>query len=357
MPWQATPITLTDEERQTLEAWIRAGTTEQRFVQRAQIILAAAQGETTTALARRFRVMPATISKWRTRFARERLEGLQDRPRSGKPPHYGVETERRVLAQLDQPPPEGYARWTGPLVAAALADVSADQVWRILRRYGLDLQDDKSWCESSDPEFGAKATEIVGLYLAPPEGAVVLCVDEKPSIQALERRQGWLRLPNGKALTGRNHEYKRRGTTNLFAGLEVTTGRVQAGHAARKRRRKFLHFMNELVAGYPAETELHVILDNYGTHKPQHDRWLQRHPQVHFHFTPTHASWLNQVEIWFSILWRQALAKASFQSPRQVREAIDRFIAAYNPQAEPFEWRKAEVHSLRLKPCYADLCK
>jgi transposase len=357
MARQATVIKLTDEERSTLEAWVRATTTEQRLVLRAQIILAADRGETTTAIAARLGVIPVTVSKWRTRFANDRLLGLQDSARPGKPAQYTVETERRVLTQLDQPPPAGYVQWTGPLLAAALGDVSDDHVWRVLRLHGIDLQGHKSWCESSDPEFGAKAADIVGLYLAPPEEAVVLCVDEKPSIQALERRQGWLRLPNGKAITGRDHEYKRHGTTNLFAGLEVATGHVQAGHANRKRRREFLQFMNELIGEYSPDTEIHVILDNYCTHKPKQDRWLKRHRNVHFHFTPTHASWLNQVETWFSILWRQSLRGASFQSPRQVRQAIDNFITAYNEQAEPFEWRKAEVHPARLKQSYADLCK
>jgi transposase len=166
-----------------------------------------------------------------------------------------------------------------------------------------------------------------------------------------------LRLPNGKAITGRNHEYKRHGTTNLFAGLNVATGQVKTGHYTRKRRREFLDFMNQLVAGYPLDLEIHVILDNYKTHKPKHDQWLKRHPTVHFHFTPTHASWLNQVEIWFSILSRRALRRGSFTSPRQVREAIERFTEAYNPDAAPFEWHKATVTPGRLRSSYADLRK
>ena len=197
----------------------------------------------------------------------------------------------------------------------------------------------------------------MGLYLSPPENAVVLCVDEKPSIQALERAQGWLRLPNGKALTGFSHEYKRHGTTTLFAALEVATGQVKGGHYKRKRRKEFLNFMNELVAGYPKDVELHVIMDNLSTHKPKNDRWLARHPNVRFHFTPTHASWLNMIEVWFSILWRHALRGASFTSPRQVRQAIDRFIAAYSEHAAPFEWTKEIVHSVQPKRYYADLGK
>jgi transposase len=357
MSREATPIILTDEERDTLQAWVRATKTEHRLMLRARIVLAADAGEATTAIAAKLSVTPVTVSKWRLRFARDRLLGLQDALRPGKPPRYTLETERRVLRQLDQPPPPGYAQWTGPLLAAALGEVSEPYVWRVLRKHHISLQSEKTWCESSDPEFGAKAADIIGLYLAPPDNAVVVCVDEKPGIQALERRQGWLRLPNGKAITGRNHEYKRHGTTNLFAALQVATGQVQAGHSRRKRRREFLEFMNELVAEYPPEAEIHVILDNYCTHKPRHDRWLQRHKNVHLHFTPTQASWLNQVETWFSILWRQSLRGASFQSPRELRRAIDDFIATYNENAEPFEWRKTVVYPKRLKASYADLCK
>jgi transposase len=285
------------------------------------------------------------------------LPGLWDRPRSGKPAIYDRNTERRILSKLDESPPDGYATWNGRLLAQALGDVSVDHVWRVLRDLGIDLERRHSWCISTDPEFTAKAADVVGLYLDPPEGAVVICVDEKPSIQALERAQGWLRLPNGKAITGFSHEYKRHGTTTLFAGLEVVTGQVKAGHYKRKRRREFLDFMNEIVADYPPDVELHVILDNLSTHKPKNDRWVARHKNVHFHFTPTHASWLNQVEIWFSILWRGALRGASFTSPSQVRNAIDRFIAVYNETAAPFEWRKKTVSPSETKHTYADLCR
>ena len=324
---------------------------------RARIILAAAEGEATTSIASRLGVCSTTVSKWRTRFPSLGMAGLSDSARSGTPERYGEETEKRILATLDETPPEGYSAWTGDLLAKALGDVSADQVWRVLRRHGIHLMRRRSWCISTDPEFAAKAADIVGLYLSPPENAVVLCVDEKPSIQALERAQGWLRLPNGKALTGFSHEYKRHGTTTLFAALEVATGQVKGGHYKRKRRREFLDFMNELVAGYPKNVELHVIMDNLSTHKPKNDRWLARHPTVRFHFTPTHASWLNQIEVWFSILWRQALRGASFTSPRQVRQAIDRFIEAYSEHAAPFEWTKEIVHNVQPKRCYAELGK
>ncbi len=176
----------------------------------------------------------------------------------------------------------------------------------------------------------------------------------KPHIQALERAQGYLKLPNGNAVTGFSHEYKRHGTTTLFAALEVLSGKVFGGHAQRRRRRDFLAFMKEVVAAYPNQ-ELHVVLDNLNTHKPKHDRWLARHKNVHLHFTPTHASWLNQIECWFSILSRRALRGASFTSPLQVREAIDRFIAAYNENAVPFEWTKRDVRNVHPWLSYPDL--
>lgn len=356
-PWMrkpATPIVLSEAEQETLRSWLRAGTSEQRMVERARIILAAADGKGTNEIARELSTRPARVSKWRTRFARDRLGGLIDAPRPGARTRYDGSTETRILSALDERPPVGHATWTGSLLAAHLADVSADQVWRTLRRHGISLRRRRSWCISTDPEFAAKAADVVGLYLDPPENAIVICVDEKPHIQALERAQGWLRLPDGRALTGFAHEYKRHGTTTLFAALEIATGQVQAGHYARRRRLEFVDFMNDVVAAHPG-TELHVVLDNLNTHKPKHDAWLARHPEVHFHFTPTHASWLNQVEVWFSILKRRALDGASHTSPGQVRDAIDRFVAAYNETAAPFNWQKREVHQAALRSHYANL--
>ncbi len=358
-PWMrklATTIVLSEAEQETLRSWLRAGTSEQRMVERARIVLAAANGIGTNEIARELRTRPARVSKWRTRFARERLGGLVDAPRPGARTRYDETTERRILATLDEPPPAGHATWTGSLLAAHLGDVSSDQVWRTLRRHLISLRRRRSWCISTDPEFAAKAADVIGLYLDPPENALVLSVDEKPSIQALERAQGWLRLPDGRALTGFAHEYKRHGTTTLFAALDVASGQIQTGHYHRRRRREFLDFMNEVLAAHPdPELEIHVVLDNLNTHKPRHDRWLARHKHVHFHYTPTHASWLNQVEIWFSILKRAALDGASHTSPREVRGAIDRFVGAYNETATPFEWQKREVHQVTLSAHYADL--
>jgi hypothetical protein len=265
-----------------------------------------------------------------------------------------VEVEGRILKLLDQAPPSNYASWSGSLLAQALGDVSARQVWRVLARHRISLQRRHSWCISTDSQFAAKAADLVGIYLSPPDQAVVLGVDEKPSIQAREHAQGYLRLPHGQALKGFSHEYERPGTTTLLAALNVATGQVKAGHYPRRQRRELLDFMNEVVADYPQQ-EIHVVLDNLSSHKPKRDRWRSRHPNVHWHYTPTHASWLHQIEIWFSILTRQALRGARFTSPRQVREAIDRFLAAYNAQAAPFEWRKSVVHNVGLKQYYGHL--
>ena len=292
-------------------------------------------------------LVTGVVSVWRTRFAASGIDGLEDKPRPGAKPIYTQATDKRILAVLDRPVPKGRARWTCELVAEALGDVDVQYVWRSLRKQKIDLAGRKSWCESNDPEFAAKAADVVGLYMAPPRNAIVICVDEKPSIQALERAQGYLKLPNGRALTGHSHDYKRHGTSTLFAAFEVSTGKVKAAHKKRRRRKEFLDFMNEVVAAYP-RSRLEVILDNLNTHK-KNEEWLARHPKVKFHYTPTRASWLNQIEGWFSILQGQSLTGASFTSVEQLRQHIDAFIETYNEDAEPFVWTKAQVHQRRIK--------
>lgn len=351
---KAADIVLSDTDRATLKRWALAHSTEQRLAFRARVILSLADGLSNEEAAARNDTRLATISKWRGRFSQMGVAGLADAPRSGKPAWYDQDAERRILAALDEKPPVGYARWNGPLLADKLKDISKHHIWRVLRQHEISLERRRSWCISTDPEFAQKAADIVGLYLNPPENAVVLSVDEKPHIQALERAQGWLKLPNGKALTGFNHEYKRHGTTTLFAALEVATGLVKAGHYHRRRRIEFLDFMNRVVAEHPGR-QIHVILDNLNTHKPKCDRWLARHKNVQFHFIPTHASWLNQVEVWFSILSSQALAGSSFTSPKQVRQRIDDFVNAHNQKAHPFEWTKQVVFSQHPRSKYANL--
>src|SRR5712692_3475552 len=344
---KAREVRLKPKIRKVLEARCRAPTTPQRDVKRARIVLLAAEGRSTRSIAEEVGVQPRIVSNWRRRFADQGLGGLKDRPRAGKKPIYGKATNKRILALLNKAPPHGYARWTGPLLAKALGDVDVQYVWRFLREHNIDLAARKSWCESNDPAFAAKAADVVGLYVDPPAKAIVLCVDEKPSIQALERAQGYLKLPNGRALTGQSHDYTRHGTSTLFAALDVATGKIHAAHTQRRRRGEFLGFMNDIVAAYRGK-DLHVVLDNLNTHK-KNELWLKRHPNVTFHFTPTRASWLNQVEIWFSILQGKSLTGASFTAVKQLRNHIDAFIKAYNQSATPFVWTKTKVHQRRVK--------
>lgn len=351
---QAKSIVLFKRDKETLESWASSATIEARIKERAKIILLAHEGKTNKEIADFMHTREATICKWRNRFDASGLAGLDDLKRTGKPKEYGVAIERKVLRVLDKKPPEGYSSWNGNLIAQHLGTVSPDFVWRILKKHSIHLQRKHSWCISTDPEFASKAADIVGLYLDPPNNAVVLCVDEKPAIQALERAQGWLKLPNGKAITGYSHEYKRHGTINLFAALEITTGLIQTKQFPRRRRKEFLLFMNDVVKQYK-DQELHVILDNLSTHKPKNDQWLARHKNVQFHYTPTHASWLNQVEVWFSILTRHALRKASFTSIEQLIDAIEKYCKAYNLNAHPFEWTKEKVYQRTLKNKYANL--
>jgi transposase len=259
-----------------------------------------------------------------------------------------------VLKTLEEPPPKGQAKWDGAAVAVHLG-VSDDAVWRVLRREGICLARQRSWCVSTDPEFTSKAADIVGLYLNPPEKALVISIDEKPSIQALERTTGYVCTSNGKIVQGLKSTYKRHGTLNLFAALNVATGAIHAQTTKLKRRVEFLAFMDQLLSELPAEKQIHVILDNYCIHK-RNEEWLAEHPNVTFHFTPTSASWLNQVEIWFGILSRKALKGASFRDVDQLRAAIEAFIEAYQPNAKPFVWRKREVKGSQLKNTIVNLC-
>src|ERR1700682_4445104 len=289
---EAREVHLSRKDRKVLEACCRSPMTMQRDLKRARIVLLAAAGRSTRSIAKEVGVQPRIVSLWRHRYADHGLKGLKTEPRPDKQPIYTKATDKRILRLLDKPPPEGFARWTGPLLAEALDDVDVQYVWRFLRSHKIDLVVRKSWCESNDPNFTVKAADVVGLYVAPPEKAIVLCVDEKPSIQALERAQGYLKLPNGRALTGQSHDYKRHGTTTLFAALEVATGKIIATHSKRRRRKEFLDFMDDVVAAYP-KARLNVILDHLNTHQ-KNDEWLKRHPLVTFHFTPTPASWLNE---------------------------------------------------------------
>ena len=294
-----------------------------------------------------------TVIKWRNRFVISRLSGLADAQRSGAKKKYGTDFRNQVLSTLEKAPPKGQATWDGASVAQVVQG-SKRAVWRVLRKEGICLQRQRSWCVSTDKEFTAKAADIVGLYLDPPHNALVICVDEKPGIQALERAKGYVQTSSGKIVRGLKSTYRRHGTLNLFAALQVATGHIHSNTTELKRREEFLQFMDQLVGETGNDKELHVILDNYCTHK-KCEVWLAAHPNVTFHYTPTSASWLNLVEVWFGIMSRKALRGASFSSVEDLRHAIESFIAAYNPSAKPFKWRKREVKGTQLRDTIVNL--
>lgn len=348
MSRHAHKIELTEQESKKLKTIVNSRSAELRQIERATIILACAEGKQNQQVAQRTGFSEPTVSKWRNRFVELRLEGLEDAARSGKPASYGKEFRNNLLALLEQKPPEGLARWDSPELAKQLGS-SVHAVWRTLRKEGIYLQRSRSWCISTDPEFASKAAEIVGLYLDPPENALILSVDEKPSIQAIERPTGYVETRDGKLMRAYKSTYKRHGTLNLFAALEVATGYVHTQTTNQKKREDFRAFLDSVLADLPDNKEVHVILDNYCTHKRNED-WLQQYNnRVKFHFTPTSASWLNQVEIWFSILSRKTLRDATFASTDELGKAIKAYVNKHNKNPEPFKWRKREVKGSQLR--------
>lgn len=356
MPRKAKQLNCTEADIIKLNKIVNSQKSEQRMVRRAKMILLCADGCQIKDIAEKLGERPNTIISWRDRFIKCGLEGLYDQPRSGKPVTYGDRFRSLVLNKLSQKQPYGLAHWDGPTLAKELG-VSVDAVWRLLRKEGIQLSRQRTWCVSSDPEFTTKAAEIVGLYLAPPEKAVVICVDEKPSVQALSRTTGYVQIRNGKMVRAVKSTYRRNGTQNLFAALEVATGIIYGKTTKYKKRVDFIAFMDELLNELPLDEgkEYHVILDNYCIHK-KNDEWLAKHENVYFYFTPTSASWLNQVEIWFNIMTRKVLRGASFDSTQQLCEAIRKYISAYNETAEPFIWKKREVKGSQIKDTIPNLC-
>jgi len=286
----AKPVVLNREEGEELKAITSNGTHEARLVQRAKIVLLCSEGVAINKIVEKLDIRPNTVIAWRDRYREEGLEGLYGRERSGKPLIYGEAFRNEVLRLLETPPPDGLACWDGPTIAAHLK-TSKDAVWRLLRQEGICLSRQRSWCVSTDPEFVPKAANIIDLYLNPPANVIVLSVDEKPSMQALERTTGYVKTSSGKIARGLKSTYKRHGTLNLFAALNVASGEIDGKITKHKKRPDFLEFMEDVVAGYPPEREIHVILDNYCIHK-KNDDWLKAHPSVFFHFTPRSASWL-----------------------------------------------------------------
>jgi transposase len=354
MPKKAPIPNCTDDVKQKLYELSSSRISEARLVERAKIIVSLLEGKSVTKTAVKFDVRPNTVIDIRRRFEGNGIKGLFDRPRSGKPPEYGKDFRDSVLKILEETPPDGLSTWDGPSVAKRL-NSSADAVWRVLRKEGICLQRQRSWCVSTDPEFAVKAADVVGLYLNPPENALVLSIDEKPSMQAIERKTGYVMTDNGKIVRGMKSTYKRHGTLNLFAALEVATGAIHTKTTQYKKRVDFIEFMDDLLSEVPPDKEFHVIMDNYCIHK-KNDAWLLAHPNVNFHFTPTSASWLNQVEIWFGIMSRKVLRGGSFKSKEELKSAIEAFVKAYGPSAKPFVWRKREVKGSQLRNTIVNLC-
>ena len=335
---RAAVIELSQEEERELRAVLRTPSASQQQALRARIVLSAAQGATNTQIAAEVGVSLPTAGLWRRNFGQRRLEGLADAPRSGRPREIDDDEVQRVLAMTLAPPPDATTHWSVRRLAAATG-ISPTTVHRIWREHKLKPHQVRSFKFSKDPRLAEKIIDVVGLYMDPPKGALVLCVDEKTQIQALDRTQATLPIKPGKAAR-MTHDYKRNGTTSLYAALEIATGEVTGACYPQHRHQEFLAFLNQIVRAYPRKP-LHVVLDNSSTHStPEVVRWLKRHKRVHFHFTPTSASWMNMVEIWFSILTKQQVRRGVYHDVPELIAAIEHFIEGYNQRAQPFVWTK-----------------
>ena len=340
MPRLAPPLAIAPEDLPTLRQWTRSGAIRAGLVERAKIVLLAAEGASNTEIALRVGCSRPTVILWRSRYAEHGLDGLYDRPRPGRPQTVRRDRRAEILAVTLSPPPEhlGVTHWSSRLLAGQLG-VSHHTVARVWAEHDLKPWRTETFKFSTDPQLEAKVRDVVGLYLDPPERAIVVCVDEKSQIQALSRTAPSLPLRPGAA-ERRTHDYVRHGTTTLFAALEVATGKVVDQCYPRHRHDEFLAFLKQVAKAYPRR-QLHLVLDNYGTHKhPAVRAWLARHPRVQLHFTPTSASWLNLVEVFFAIITRQAIRRGSFASVADLVAAIGRFCQAWNQRCHPFAWVK-----------------
>lgn len=330
-------LSVTPTERRKLQKLLRQRTAHAEAVRRAQVILRLAAGETYAAIGRALRCAPAYISRWRQRFEHDRLSGLRSRYR-GQPPRVRTPAmEARILAKTRQTPSDGTTHWSTRRLAKAL-DVSHMLVARVWRRAGLQPHRLERYVASDDPDFERKAADIIGLYLNPPQHAAVFAVDEKTAIQALDRLDPVLPLSPGRA-ERHGFEYFRHGTLSLLAALNTRTGEVVGQTVPRHTSEAFVAFLTEIVDRQPADQEIHVIADNLSTHKTKRvSVFLAAHPQVHLHFTPTYASWLNQVELWFAKIERDVLARGIFTSVTDLARKIRRYIQRYNREAKPIRW-------------------
>jgi putative transposase len=332
-----TPLVVTPDERDQLERFTRSTTLPAGLVKRAQIVLLSDEGLTNQAIAQQLRLSMPTVKKWRDRFIACGLEGLYDELRPGRPRSISDERIADLLRTVIETKPATGTHWSCRALAAETG-ISKSTVQQVCHLFGLKPHRHREFKLSTDPLFTEKVRDIVGLYLNPPDKALVLCVDEKSQCQALERTQPSLPLGLGY-VEGFTHDYVRHGTTTLFAALDVANGTVLTECKPRHRHQEFLQFLRHIEANVPADLDIHLIIDNYATHK--HDKvrlWLAQRPRFHVHYTPTYSSWLNQVEIWFNLITQQAIRRGSFTSTKQLVAKIEQFVAHYNPKAKPFAW-------------------
>jgi transposase len=347
------PLTITGEERETLERWARRPTTGQAVAQRARLILSCAAGRTNTRVARDLHLTKQTVGKWRTRFLGKRLDGLLDEPRPGAPRTIRDADVERVLTRTLEAKPADATHWSIRSMAQACG-LSRSTVNRIWRAFALQPHRSETFKLSKDPLFIEKVRDVVGLYLNPPDRALVLCVDEKSQIQALDRTQPLLPLRPGQ-VERRTHDYVRHGTRSLFAALDAKSGRIIGQLHRRHRAIEFRKFLDTIDAAVPGPLDVHLILDNSSTHKtPRIHRWLARRPRFHLHFTPTSSSWLNLVERWFAMLTDKQLRRGTHRSPHALEAAITAYIALSNAAPKPFVWTKTadEILASGARFCY-----
>jgi transposase len=346
-----TEVVVTGEERELLERWARRPKTSQALALRCRIVLAAADGRSSKEIASELGCNDHTVSKWRVRFARRGVDGLHDEPRPGKPRVISDEDVERVIVKTLEEQPANATHWSTRSMAAATG-MSQSTVSRIWRAFALKPQQIESFKLSPDPQFIDKVRDIVGLYLNPPEAAVVLCVDEKAQIQALDRTAPVLPLMPGVA-ERRSHDYVRNGTTNLYAALNVASGQVISEMSPRHRAEEFRRFLNLIDRSVPEHLDVHLVLDNSSTHKtPSIQRWLVRHPRFTLHFTPTYSSWLNLVERWFAELTTKWIKRGTHRSVRELVASIRTWITGWNDNPKPFVWHKTADEILNNLAAY-----
>ena len=338
-------LELTEAERAELGSLAARRSTAQALALRARIVLGCAAGEQNKVVAARLGVGAAMVSKWRRRFLADRLEGLRDEPRSGTPRTIeDARIEEVIVRTLESLPPDA-THWSSRSMAKA-SGLSTSTVQRIWRAFGLQPHRLETFKLSTDPDFVAKVRDVVGLYMTPPERALVLCVDEKSQIQALDRSQPMLPMRPGQPAR-RTHDYARHGTTSLFAALDIATGRVIGKCYPRHRASEFRKFLDEIEANVPADLDVHLVMDNYATHKtPMIRDWLAKRPRWHVHLTPTSASWLNQVERFFALLTDRQIRRGVHRSLDALHHAIASFIEQHNADPKPFRWTKSADHIL-----------